>query len=502
MTFASRFGFAGSGLRAGFVASLALVGIVGCVSGDEDSAAADETSEGALGGTSTLPALKPGERPDIVFKHLGARSQVEIVACRGHVTATEPKQYVSRATFRADGQGRVDLAKDAPVEGAANSYSGKDAFGLMWSMKEETCPFTSAAWSYGTVRFQINKPGAPPRIIEQPMLDVAPGVTTQDLTLAADGVIGRLYKPAGAGPFPGVVVWGGSDGMLPDAQGKLFASRGYATLAIQYFDYVAAPNTIPSLILDVPLEYFGTAIEWLRTKPFVTRNKVAIVGSSRGGEAALLVGSRYGDKLTAVVAARPSDIVWGDRANGTQSRNIGVADELASWTWQGAPVPFLPMPKLLQELSDESTFNGIPAFKYRKAYETVESTATAAARAAARIDTRKIPVPIFACGGTDDQLWPASRYVERMKQARRFTRVGSRDRYVVTAGAGHYTATPDRPTHPDLQFWFPSGINDKMENGEYVMVPEYAINGGNPFINHVQDVDVFHEMLDFLEDNR
>lgn len=476
--------------------SVALIAMVGCAQDSDDSAA----SASAVVPESTLAALLPGETPHIVVDGLEAGGLVDLVACRGHYSAESKVHYVSRARFRADAKGALDLSATAPEAGG--SYEGADAFGVFWSMKEEACPLASPPAAYDLVRIEVTKADGSRRTLEQPMPDVRADVTTEELTLEADGVIGRLYKPAGAGPWPGVVVWGGSDGMLPEAQAKLFASHGYATLAIQYFDYVADPAQFPNLILDVPLEYFGRAIDWLREKPFVAGDKVAIVGASRGGEAALLVGSRFGDKLTAVVAARPSDVVWGDRANGTWSRAVGVEDEVASWTWQGQPVPFMPMGKLLQELSDEGKIDDVPSFKYRKAYETVEDAADPAVKGAALIDTRAIPVPVFACGGTDDQLWPASRYVERIKAARAGLAVAGKDRFVIAEGAGHYTSTPDRPTHPDQQFLFPSGVYDRLEGDEYVMAPEYAINGGTPVLNHRQDLEVTAGILAFLNENR
>src|SRR5919112_6008074 len=41
-------------------------------------------------------------------------------------------EWTSRATFRADFRGTVDISRQSPIEG---SYTGKDPMGLVWSAK-------------------------------------------------------------------------------------------------------------------------------------------------------------------------------------------------------------------------------------------------------------------------------------------------------------------------------------------------------------------------------
>jgi len=130
-----------------------------------------------------------------------------------------------------------------------------------------------------------------------------------------------------------VLLLGGSEGGLHAGGGgmvKGLVAEGFSVLYICYF---GCPGTPPQMVA-VPLETFDRALAFLRTQPIVNPKQIAVVGGSKGGEAALLIGTRD-RRLKAVVAGMPSSVVWpgiGDSATFTES----------SWTAGGAPLPFLP----------------------------------------------------------------------------------------------------------------------------------------------------------------
>ena len=82
-------------------------------------------------------------------------------------------------------------------------------------------------------------------------------------------------------------------------------AEGFTVLLLSYF---RGPGQNPNAEL-VPLEYFATALAWLRRQPEVDSARVGIVGVSKGAEAALVVAVRH-PELKAVVAALPSSVVW------------------------------------------------------------------------------------------------------------------------------------------------------------------------------------------------
>ncbi len=97
------------------------------------------------------------------------------------------------------------------------------------------------------------------------------------------------------------------------------ASRGHAALALHYFGGPGLPNRL----VGVPLEYVDRAIDFLLQRSGATR--LAVMGTSKGGELALLMGSRTG-RIAGVVAIVPSSHVW--QAVG----GAGMPPRTSSWS--------------------------------------------------------------------------------------------------------------------------------------------------------------------------
>jgi len=83
-----------------------------------------------------------------------------------------------------------------------------------------------------------------------------------------------------------------------------------------------------------PLEYFAKAIAWMRNHPAVTSDKLAVIGASRGGELALLLGATFPKFRRRRL--RAERIVW-----------PGIATEGApgsAWTLNGEQIPCIATP--------------------------------------------------------------------------------------------------------------------------------------------------------------
>ena len=115
-------------------------------------------------------------------------------------------------------------------------------------------------------------------------------------------------------------------GYALDAAGAL-AAHGFVTFALAYY---AVPG-LPDDLMEIPLEYLETGINWLANLPDV--KGVAVMGRSKGGELALLLGSLF-DSIRAIVAYVPS----------SQTHCWGEPDARKScWTYKGKPFPYVPM---------------------------------------------------------------------------------------------------------------------------------------------------------------
>lgn len=101
---------------------------------------------------------------------------------------------------------------------------------------------------------------------------------------------GYLRQPAGAGPFPAVVVLHSCNGnarRLDERWGKLIAAWGYVTLTVDSFGPRGLKNTCSSgAPVDLALDAYR-ALGFLVQQRFVDSSRVAVLGFSQGAWQAL-----------------------------------------------------------------------------------------------------------------------------------------------------------------------------------------------------------------------
>jgi len=199
------------------------------------------------------------------------------------------------------------------------------------------------------------------------------------------------------------------------------ASRGYVVLGLAFFN----AEGLPPLLQNIPLEYFATAVEWLKAQPGVDPTRIGVMGTSRGGELALLLGATYPAAFRVVVANVPSHVVW-----------PGLSDDsdTPAWTLNGRPVAGVATRFTMadREISSRERF--------------LRRLQDPAAVAPAEIAVERIAGPVLLFSSKDDQLWPSdlscARIVERL-EAHRFAHHVEHHSY---EQAGHMIARPFVPT--------------------------------------------------------
>ena len=105
----------------------------------------------------------------------------------------------------------------------------------------------------------------------------------------------RLYKPAGNGPFPIIVMlhggaWNNGDYKQCDGQGEAWARAGLATASL---DFRHAADGYPSSLVDT-----NYAVRWLKAHAGdldLDAGRVGLSGQSSGGHLAVLAAMRPGD---------------------------------------------------------------------------------------------------------------------------------------------------------------------------------------------------------------
>src|SRR4029450_9923220 len=209
----------------------------------------------------------------------------------------------------------------------ARGSRGVDPFGLWWS-GQPVGPSSRPPSAPLTARVQATSDGRTAEaLVERHWL--APGATLTPVR--EPGVWGLFARPAGDGPFPAVVCFGGSSGGLAAsaAWAPVLASHGFATLAIAYF---GVPG-LPQALAGIEIEVVERAAPWRAGPGEVAGDRVAVVGMSRGSELALLAGGLLG-QVAAVVGFAPSGVCWAGLGPG------GPVDAPA-WTFRGDPLPYV-----------------------------------------------------------------------------------------------------------------------------------------------------------------
>jgi dienelactone hydrolase len=162
-------------------------------------------------------------------------------------------------------------------------------------------------------------------------------------------------------------------------------------MALAYFN---APG-LPRELKNIPLEYFAQALRRLRARPNVDPRRVVVIGVSRGGEAALLIGATYPGLVHGVAALVPSNVV-----------NPSTDGRSAAWTLRGRPVPHI------------------------RPVDFGDPDPVRTPEAVIRVE--RIAGPVLTASGGVDALWPSYDYAEAVHQRL----------------AAHHFAHP----HPDLGF--------------------------------------------------
>ena len=229
------------------------------------------------------------------------------------------------------------------------------------------------------------------------------------------GVLFRPEHPCGTG----VLVLGGSSGRVDDERARLLATHGAMAMSIQWF---GGDGQQPGPY-EVPLETFTECLDSLAG----ACARIAVVGTSFGAEAALLLASRD-PRVTAVVGFAPSSVVWAGVAPDGPG---GEARQTSHWTAGGIPLLFVPFSEDWVPDTDPPAFRG-------------QYAASLAARpdlaAAAAIPVEAIVGAVVLVPGGDDQVWPSSEFAASITARRRSH--GLDTTVVGHPGAGHRTILP------------------------------------------------------------
>lgn len=295
--------------------------------------------------------------------------------------------WQSTAVFSADRFGEVDLRKQAPDVGA---YRGVDVMGLFWSMKPtEPVGFYLFKVDEPKYEIQLELMAAGRTLAEAVATRRKRSKTVVMEDVKRDDWIGELYLPDSTTRSPGILVIGGSEGGIPRTKAEQFASKGYAALAIGYWK----TGHLRKELADVPLEAFDEALDWMKRHKSIDSGRLAIIGESRGSEAAFLTACNRQD-VAAVVGKVPASLVWRSLPPGR-----------SPWTRNSKGLPFLDSDKTYPKTTS---------------MRAIFLDAALNAPADTVIPVERITAPILLVSGTKDATWPSTDFsemiVDRLKK--------------------------------------------------------------------------------------
>jgi acetyl esterase/lipase len=355
------------------------------------------------------------------------------VTLRAQTTDRHGELWHSSAVFTVPVDGRLELDRDAAQAGG--SYEGRDANGLVWSMQPrgdlENIFFYPPDGGF-TVNLRLEQDGI---TLETAGLHRQMRSTNlRRLEVRENGLIGTLFAPAEAefeGAFIGVLELGGSEGKLNEARAALLASHGFAVLALAYFDL----SGLPDQLINVPLEYFKSALDWLRDRPEVSSQRIGVIGTSKGGEAALLIAATYPETVGGVVGVVPSGVVF----EGIDRTGTLTGGPNSSWSIAGNPVPCVPY-----NVNWDAYFSQPPPVSLTPAHRISVDSCDPATLEAATIRVERIMTPVLLISGGDDATWQ-SHDLSLIAQAR-LEAHGRQVKHISDKSAGHNLSLPGLPS--------------------------------------------------------
>ncbi|GGP08815.1 MULTISPECIES: acyl-CoA thioesterase/bile acid-CoA:amino acid N-acyltransferase family protein [Oceanobacillus] len=393
-------------------------------------------------------------------------SPYDVVTLNAKMRDNLGTEWESHAIFKADSDGKIDLRTAQPMSG---TYTEVDETGLFWSMLPVSNIKSNKQISLEPLETKLVL------IRQKEILDVIslkrhfvlPKV--KRTPIREQELVATFFYHSREEPLPTIIVLGGSEGGLHEEQAALLASYGFNTLALAYFGM----EDLPDELVNIPIDNIEKAINWLNSQPNVDSNKLGMMGTSKGGELALLSASMF-PAIKAVVGYVPSSVVYPgiSQKNGSSS----------SWNYKGEEIPYAKgkIPEKVGASLGNCIQTGKPLI-FRDWYQHLAEGQTNA-----EISVENINGPVLLISGGDDKLWPSDimsdRVIERLKRNNHPFYF----EHKTYPSAGHYFIAPGMPTTHSDKISFAS--NSTM------------LLGGSPHDNAVAHADAWRKAKEFFKE--
>ena len=370
---------------------------------------------------------------DVKLEGAPANSVVTIRTIRA---TDDGDRWTTTGVYEADRIGRVDAAS-TPSRGG--SYTGVSSQGLLCSALPE-----SVGSFDDYLAMMIENPRLP-RLFVPPIEPIpisveasidgkivatatavrghAVGVTEEEVQTET-GLRGLYFAPAdGQAVGEPVLLLNGSGGGVRRYAAARLASHGHPTFAFAIYNYADLPKTLK----NYPIERIRDGARWLAQRAGVDR--VAIMGVSRGSEAAAHAAINFPEIFSGVILSVPSHL----REGGALGPDAATGD--SAWTIDGKPLAVTDLgftfddPRIFEAAKELPGFNASAMSLSVWGSEDLEAEFGTAYEA--------IDVPVLVLAGAEDGIWPSWISAERIRQRMAGAGKGDLVDVRVYPGAGH-----------------------------------------------------------------
>ena len=391
----------------------------------------------SLGAQPSLTVSPPEAVYDAPFEvelsGVPAHEEVEIRTLR----ATEDGAvWVTSAAFRADARGTIN---SAAMPSIAGSYTGLSPHGLLCSALPEGAGGFAAYSPRLLADPRLPRSYVPPigpiPITVEARIDGkvvasktavrghAMGVVEQEVA-TGDGLRGVYFRPAAGRPArTPVILLNGSGGGVRRYGAARLASHGHPTFAMALYNYADLTKSLK----NIPIERVRDGARWLAGQTGAA--KVAVMGVSRGSEAAAHAAIAFPEDFSAVILSVPSHLADG----GALGPDAATGD--SAWTLAGEPLPVTDLGFSFNDPRIAELAKELPGYNASGMVLSLWGSERLEAAYGTRFE--EIEAPVLVLAGAEDGIWPSWISAERIRQ--RLAAAGKGDRVDVRtyAGAGH-----------------------------------------------------------------
>ncbi len=336
--------------------------------------------------------------------------------------------WSSQAVFYTYGSNEINLSEAKSIEG---SYKGIEPMGLFWSMsckEAENCFYTrqlkpleyKITACCGQVKDEIT--------IKRIFVNDDVQIERIDNNLIQGTYISHKYnKSKGT-----IILFGGSEGSNDMVRAGTLAGHGYNVFACYFFGV----GSLPKELVRVPLEFFDEVLEFIRERNLLEKMPLTIIGSSRGAELGLLLGTIH-KEIDQIILFSGSSYVF----QGLSRECLG-----SSWSIKGREVPYIDFYSLYAGiLMFISSFKKGPNnfIKYYKSIIKKER----------RNKDKRIKAELFKgrlalISGSKDELWPSEDMAHIINKYRNIPELENKTINYNYSEAGHVFQIPYLPMLP------------------------------------------------------